>query len=319
MSKNYEIEGKLYRFNTKKFAELVNNKAKEQNCKNTWIFKEINRYLHPGIDNDGNKVYRWYKGINDPVDFTYVKDISNFFGVDHNQFLITAEKGEVKMNNENKVNDVISLKKYQQEELLKIKDAILDYMYSNYTSAFWDDYIGESFDGRSLVDRLIDKRKRFNVDEYFSNEELIEIDEERKIEDEALTKGYESNVPNVNLLDEYRCLKENALMYELLRRIERSLSVLPFEIVNEIKELFSIFTAEDQYFFEIGAAGRPLHYEYKSFKDTLEIDSASDIYPSYLMDGDIKIDNEELRRYSVYNTIMFIHKKLNELLYKYCN
>lgn len=319
MSKKYEIDGKQYQFNYKKFGELVDNRAKEQECRKIWIYKEIAQYLHWNIDDNVNKIYRWSRGLNAPVDITIVKDVSDFFGVDFSQLLMIKEKGNIKMNNENKEGIVAPLKKYQQEELLKVKEAILDYVYDNYTSAFWEDYIlseyGFGIEGESLSFRLMERKNvSFNADIYFSAEELQQIDEERLLEGEILKNSKNKKRPDVPLLDEYRVLCDNGKMYELMRKIERSLSVLPFNIVGSIIQMIvNILPNGRDYLNELSAFDGMVGKHYNSFDDVLE--------PHYVYDFNVENDlnDDEVRRDSTYNTVMNIHKQLNELISEYCD
>ena len=314
MSKKYEIEGKQYQFNYKKFAELVDNKAKEQGWSKIWIFKEIAQYLHWNIDDNVNKIYRWSRGLNAPVDLTIIRDISNYFKVEFSQLLTVNEKGKIKMNSENKTGVRTPLKKFQQEELLKVKDAILDYVYDNYTSAFWEDYAFSDYgfdkEGESLSFRLMEKKDTsFNVDNYFSAEELRQIDEERLLEAEILKNSNNKKRPDVPLLDEYRVIYENGKMYELMRKIERSLSVLPFNIVGTIIQMV-VNTLPDgrQYLSELSAFDGIVSKHYSSFDDVID--------PNFVYDFD---DEDGVKRDSTYNIVMNVHKQLNELINKYCD
>ena len=318
MSKKYDYEGKRVAFNYEYFKELVDAKAKEEQCGNTWIYKEIATHLNWSVDDSTSKIFRWYKGLNAPVDLTIVKDVANYFGVDFNLLLVDQIIGKKKtMENSNKQLVVAPLKKIQQYELLRVKDEILDFIYDNYTSAFWDDYICSERtyldEKNNLSFRLLNrKRDTYNVHDYFTADELERIKDERKMEEKALKSKNKKNTPDVSLLDEYRNVIEYAPMYELFRKIERSLSILPFELVNRIIQIVvNIIPDQGQYLSELCAAG-VLNYDYISFDDVLQ--------PDFIFDGDMDNPNDEdTKKNSMYNIVMNIHKEFNELINKYCD
>lgn len=314
MSKKYEDEGNLKVFNNKRFSELVDSKAKEKECAKTWIFKEIAKYLKWSIDDNGNKIYRWYKGKNAPVDLTIVKDVSDYFGVDYNQLLLVNEKGKEIMENNNKTLIKVPLKKVQQDELIKVKDAILDYVYDNFTSAFWEDYVFSEYGfdhNEKLSLRLMErKNKTFDADMYFSKEELKQITEERLLEEETLKNSNSKKRPDVSLLDEYRTICENGKLYELMRKIERSLSVLPFKLVNSIMQIVVNALPDGRtYLYELCDFNGIVSKHYSSFDAVID--------PDFVYDPDDE-DEDEIRRDSTYNIVMNVHKQLNELINKYC-
>lgn len=316
MSKKYEYEGKLVSFNYGYFKELVDLKAKEENCRPIWIYKEIATHLNWSIDESTNKIFRWYKGQNSPVDLSIIKDIADFFGVDYNLLLVGDVLRKVKrMENNNIILKKEPLKKVQQDELIRVKDAILDYVYDNFTSLFWNDYMCRELsyldEEHNLSFRLLDgKHNYYSANDYFTTYELDKIKNERELEKQTL-KNKKKTV-DVSLLDEYRTVVEYAPLYELFRKIERALSVLPFDLVNSIMRIVvNILPDERQYLNELSAIGA-LSYGYNSFDDVLQ--------PNFTFDGDFdNPEDENLRKDSTYNIVMYVHKELNELINKYCD
>ena len=320
MSKQYDYKGKRVTFNSGYFKELVDAKAKEEQCNKTWIYKEIATHLNWSVDDNTNKIFRWYKGLNAPVDLTIIQDVADYFGVDFNLLLVNQIIGKEKtMENINKKVVATPLKKVQQYELLRIKDAILDYVYDNYTSAFWEDYMSSEYGlehDESLSLRLMERKTSFNADIYFSDGELQQIKEERALENEILMHLNSKERPDVPLLDEYRELSIEGKLYELIRKIERSLAVLPFEIVNHIMQIIvnSMPNGRD-YLNELCMFNGVVSKHYSSFNDVLEPDFTLEV-------PDIETSNPEddnIKRNSTYNIVMNVYKQLNELINKYCD
>ena len=351
MSKIYIYKEKECRFNNNAFKEIFEKDKERRGYKhnNFALGKIANAIRMAGIQRE-DRMRQWFKNSG-PDDISIIEHLAEYFNVKIEKLLNFEENKEIENMEEIINNDKSNSKFYnrklndaQKKEFLEIKDMVLDYVYENYTATMWDDWYylntnnrkKSSIDGTkntknlsiSIRETVVDNIAPFDecevcdfnakvlsislnkmiCDKYFTNEEVKKIIEERKTEKESLLKNESGPEPELSLLYEYRYRRA----LELCRKIDRSLSVLPIELVNQIKHIVT-FIPEENEFDENNCIFDDRNRIYKSFDRINIIDKfLKDNNKSKLSQD----ENEELMplEFGVYNKVYIIHHFFNEIV-----
>ena len=295
--KKYKIDGKYYDFNNKKFKEIVKKFSAKNNKSKRRIFIDFVEYC--GLHFDSYKtIEKWESRDVGPKDKTFFKSIVEFFKVDPEDFL-----DEVKDYNKNKIegakemyykkfgsNDTkleqTNIKKFnsvQISEFIRIKDCILNYLYTYYSSYMTDIDVFAPEDDKctpilQIVRRLYDTKDYIKANKCFSKEEMEEIKKAIEIQetyeeiedkrqqhsfkhlftpskyDEILTDQEKNflreNEKRMNLLYVYEGIKKIGYKLLLREEVDKTLSILPYEVYKKLIQLIEIIPSpywEDEY------------------------------------------------------------------------
>lgn len=254
MSKRkYRISGKSFDFNNAKFKSLIENFAKANKISKRKVYMMLTDKL--GLAFDSYKsIEKWASTDVGPNNEQYFDDIAIFFNVSYYDFLDEIEvKKEISMNNINynkelKTKENSVAKKFNEiqiQEFMRIKNFVLDYLYtyySPYMNDMWEQEKIEDDFGYNLLDfistndiaeRMLCKKSNIDAKNYFSTEELDEI----KLAMENQERYYElTNIAGMEFIsrvygdisekyqgvtiEEQKFLRENRIRMNLLKDYE---------------------------------------------------------------------------------------------------
>lgn len=352
MSKIYIYKEKECRFSNNAFKELFEKDKELKGYKHSKfaLGKIANAICMAGIQRE-DRMRQWFKNSG-PDDISIIENLAKYFNVETEKLLIFEKNKEYEnmeeiKNNEKSYSEFYNkkLNEVQKREFLEIKDMVLDYVYENYTATMWDDwyYLNTTSDSKESVNNDPKDKKELSIDicemvvdniapfdecevcdfeskvlsnslnkmicdKYFTNEEVKKIIEERRIEKESLLNYEITPEPELTLLYEYRYRRA----LELCRKIDRSLSVLPIELVNQIKDIITFIPEENEYdsnnyIFD------DQNRLYKSFDRINIIDKFLKNNNKSELSQD---ENEELMplEFGVYNKVYIIHHFFNVII-----
>ena len=387
--KQYKIEGKMYDFNNGKFKRLVEKYAKDYKISKRQVYIKMAEFLDLSPDVDAYKrIEKWSMTDSRPNDDGYCADIAKFFNCPTSEFLDESknEKGEnmtkniVKPERENIKNDEKKFNQIQILEFMKIKDFILNYLYTYYSAYMVDMWEEEKIndelntDGFDIVlgnatNRIFQNNNKFDVNEYFTENDIKEIKTAIEIQDkyQELSKkaGYKflfrfngefsdqyeevtideqkflrENQKRMKLLYEYECIKKYGYKIMLRQEVDKTISVLPYEVYNKLVHLIDVIPSpywQDEYFdtiiddeisYNINEVIDIDKYEKKIYEKR-EISEGSFESLSYYADREKEIEDakqgigegeqgkDDEIVYSINNRIMNIHKTFNDIMKKY--
>lgn len=254
MSKRkYRIRGKSFDFNNVKFKSLIENFAKVNKISKRKVYMMLTERL--GLAFDSYKtIEKWASTDVGPSNEQYFEDIAIFFNVSYFDFLDEIEvKKEISMNNINynkelKTKENSAAKKFNEiqiQEFMRIKNFVLDYLYtyySPYMNDMWeqekieDDFgynLLDSISTNDIAERMLGEKSHIDAKNYFSTEELAEIklaveNQERYhelnnsagIEFQCRKYGDTSEKYQGVSIDEQKFLRENRIRMNLLKDYE---------------------------------------------------------------------------------------------------
>lgn len=369
MSKKiYNVGSKQFRFNNEKFRKLCEKYAKDKyNGSKRKVYMGMAKKWYDEID-AYKTIENWATRNNGPRDATYFDDIAEFFNVSIFDFLDEMKNDEEnEMNNKiiNKTNDyennteIIKFNSVQIDEFLRIKNFVLNFLYTYYSSYMTDcdlayyDRDGCEFYMQDVVYRLLRKNNIISPNEYFTDDELKEIEMAIINEEEYnsivsrlsfpsmlrilelcdISKEYDGftieerkfvreNRHRMHLLQLYSTLKNFGYKILLRQEIDKSLSILPYEVYLQLIQLIDIIPSPNW------------QQEYDNFEgwdnndyninNTLDISlflSKNPSYDNYNVNNasDTTQDLEELENlvFSINNRIMNVHKIFYNIMMKY--
>ena len=190
MSKKYQIEGKNYKFDNTAFKKLVDKVAAEKfDGSKRKVYIDFCKFTDR-IDDSYKTIAKWYESTNGPVNNIDLDYIAQYFTVPISDFLIEDNIKKEKAMDKNVFNDVkadkiVKFNEIQKSEFIKIKNMILDYIYSFYSPYQTDidlqlDIVNQEnapcFELENpsgyWVNRMLNKKPHMVPDQYFTENEI---------------------------------------------------------------------------------------------------------------------------------------------------
>ena len=327
MSKRkYRISGKSFDFNDAKFKSLIENFSKANKISKRKVYMMLTEKLRLAFDSY-KSIEKWASTDVGPNSESYFDDIASFFNTSWYAFLneIQNEKEEKMIENttDKKINEkaATNVKKFnsvQTAEFLKIKNFILDFLYTYYSSYISDvneqekihNVFGKDFFYGivgEVAERMVKKQFYINPKEYFTNEELkeikIAIENQEKYDDiikrapfsfksrlyGVTSEKYEGvsieeqkfareNYKRSRLLDEYNNIENYGYKIILRQEIDKTLSVLPYEVYKQLINLIDLIPSPNW------------HIDYDFFEDDENYYNIKEVVPIDIYEKNLKIE-----------------------------
>ena len=331
---------KYFRFNNEKFNKLVDDYAKSKGIKKNKVHIELVDKFGTSMDFI-KTIQKWSEGKSGPSDERYFNDIAKFFNVSLWDFLDEIkdnkeEKMVVKVENNIQNTNIEKFNYVQIHEFIRIKNFILDYLYTFYASimADADELMGlDSFElgfiAPVAASRILKKESPFDMKKAFSSSEMgeIKIAYENQEKFESLKRGlgidfkmrkygatsekYENisiedqefvreNEKRMDLLYEYEYLRKNGYKILLRQEVDKTLSALPYEVYQKLCQIIELIPSpywQEDYFPDVMPNGYDV-------SQAIPIEK----YEGYEYDPDTNLLN---------SSVMSIHKTLFDIAKKY--